>query len=448
MALKDILRHLRPAPSHEESVVLFDRAPQNAENINWVEHRFSDPDFPVYARPQSISAKFGVEDHESPDERDQRTAYRGLISTLARRRAHAIAEGMCLASVKRMIGPKEFEDVEDFHPWRRLLHTPSPNMGAYEFWLDASQMRDLGKGAFMQAGFDAANIPDSLYLYYPSFGKLNAVPDRTGGIIGYVYTNNGGEVSDIPGDVMVWVRHRHPVSPFDGASLLEQAAYESDVSLYQSIYARDMTAEGNVPAVYAKFKNDLTVDQSQKYGRMLTKEYRSAQTHGAKKTLVLGSDGELKTLGVSPDDMQYVESAKLNDIQIMRIFGIPPAMMQESGVVANSAEVRREWMMSIQREIVEICSSLTHQFRILFDAMDSDLVVHPPDIVPMDALEKQRVREIQFRTGQRSAADFLDEDGMEAYPGSETYFMSAGLVPVVGNEPVDGTEDRMRRIRL
>ena len=447
MGLRDILRHLKPAPAPEESVVLFDRAPQG-DGINWVEHRVSDPDYPVYARPQAISAKFGIEDHEAPDEREQRTAYRGLISTLARKRAHAIAEGMCLASVKRMIGPKEFEDVEDFHPWRSLLQTPSPNMGTYEFWLDASQMRDLGKGAFMQAGFDSMNVPDSLYLYYPSFGKLNAVPDRTGGIIGYVYTNNGGEVVDIPGNVMVWMRHRHPISPFEGASLLEQAAYESDVSLYQSIYARDMTAEGNVPAVYAKFKHDLSVNQSQEYGRMLTKEYRSVKNSQNKKTLVLGSDGELKTLGVSPDDLQYVASAELNDKQIMRIFGFPPAMFQESGVVANSAEVRREWMMTIQREIVEICSSLTHQFRILFGAEDSDLVVHPPDIVPMDALEKQRVREIQFRTGQRSAADFLDEDGLDTYPGSENYFMSAGLVPVAENVRPDETEERKRRIRL
>ncbi len=49
---------------------------------NWIEHRFSDPQFPVYSHPEVLSKKFGVEDHESPTEREQRTAYRGSTGSL------------------------------------------------------------------------------------------------------------------------------------------------------------------------------------------------------------------------------------------------------------------------------------------------------------------------------------------------------------------------------
>ena len=421
----------KPAPSPEENIVIF-----HDSRLPDAEWRLSEPDFDIYSRPQALSAKFGVTDSDAPTAQEQRTAYRGLVSTLVRLRAFAIADAMCKAEVKRMTDPKEFEDVEKDHPWRTLLFNPSPNASPFDYWADSSQMRDMGKGAFSGVGFAKKkakvgdkdlefDIADSLYLIYPDFGTVNAVPNNLGGIAGYVYTNNGGATKDLPVDEVVWLRHRHPVTPYEGASLLEQAAYNSDIALYQAIYGRDMTAEGNVPPVYAKFKTDLTTKQSQDFGQMLTKEYMSAGSK--KKTLVLGSDGELKTLGINPNDMQYIEAANLNDHQIMRIFGFPPAMFEQSGVVANSEEVRKQWMQSIQFEVMQMCSALTHQFKTIFDAKESNLVIVPPNVVPMNAIDRERVREIQIRTGQRTPNQFIKEDGEKEYPEGDNYYIAAGL---------------------
>lgn len=411
---------------------------QQEVNVVWHENqmpfsemRASEPDFDVYARPQALSAKFGQRDHDAPTESEQRQAFRGLVSRLATWRGYAIAEAMCKADVKRMIDPKEFEEVEKEHPWRTLLFNPSPNVSPFDFWYDNSTMRDMGKGGFSVAGRDSRGVADSLYLIYPAFGEVNAVPNTMGGIGGYVYTNNGGATQDIDKSDILWLRHRHPVTPYESASLLEQAAYNSDISLYQSIYGRDMTAEGNVPPVYASFKQDISAKQQQDYGRMLTKEYMSVGQK--KKVLVMGSDGELKTLGINPNDLQYIEAASLNDHQIMRIFGFPPAMFEQSGVVANSEEVRKQWMQGIHFEVTQICSALTHQFKVMFGAEDSNLIIVPPNVVPMNAIDVQRVREIQIRTGQASPNEFRLEDGKEGYAGGEDYYLSAGLQPVLDN---------------
>lgn len=418
-AVKDFFQ---PAP--QEVTVVW-----HENQMPFSEIRASDPDFDIYARPQALSAKFGQRDHEAPKEYEQRAAFRGIISTLVRLRASAIADAMCRAEVKRTTGPKEFEDVEDNHPWKTLLFNPSPNLSPYDFWFDNSSMRDMGKGGFSGVGRDSRSIPDSFYPIYPAFGEVNAVPNSLGAIDGYVYTNNGGATQDIDRRNMLWLRHRNPVTPYESASLLEQAAYNSDIALYQAIYGRDMTAEGNVPPAYASFKEDISPKQQAEYGRLLTKEYMSVGQK--KKVLVMGAGGELKTLGINPNDLQYIEAANLNDHQIMRIFGFPPAMFEQSGVVANSEEVRKQWMQVIQFEVTQICSALSHQFKIMFDAEESNLVIIPPNVVPMNPVDMHRVREIKIRTGQASPNEFRLEDGVEEYAGGENYYLSAGLQPIL-----------------
>ena len=76
---------------------------------------------------------------------------------------------------------------------------------------------------------------------------------------------------------------------------------------------------------------------------------------------------------------------------------------------------------------MQICSALTHQFKTIFDAKESNLVIVPPNVVPMNAIDRERVREIQLRTGQRTPNQFIKEDGEKEYPEGDNYYIAAGL---------------------
>ena len=395
--------------------------------IQW---RQVQPVYDVYAEPLVMGSKvLGITDLDAPTADEQRTAYRGLVSTLVSMRALEIATALTQTEVKRKIRPGELEDVEDDHPWRMLLEKPSPNYSAFEFWEDTSKLQDMGAGAFMLVGFGDFSVPIGLFTVYPEFGEVRPTGAPDGGIGGFVHYTQGGAIQPIDREQMIWLHHRHPVSPYEGASLLEQAAYNSDISLYQSVYARDMTKEGNVPPVYAKSGQMITVDQAKTYGETLTREYRTAGRR--QKTLVLGHDMELKTLAINPNDLQYIEAAELNDRQIMRIFGFPPAMFEQAGVVANSKEVRRQWLQnSIQREVDKMCASLTHQFKIIFGAEDSDLCIVPPNVVPVDEIERERIRESQLRSGSRTPNEFRLEDGKDEYPEGNIFMIGGALRPM------------------
>lgn len=393
--------------------------------------RAAPPDIPIYPEPLALNGfgRLGITDNDTPTGEEQRTAFRGLISAMVRMRQHAIAQAILDSTVSRRVGFKEYEPVEESHPWNRLIYNPSPNYSPFKFWADVSGMRDMGKGAHLAIGRGARNVPESLYAIYPDFGEVRCVPEIDGGIMGYVYT--GPELNqEIPAENLIWIRHDHPVTPYEGASLLEQAAYQSDISLYQQIYARDLTFEGNIPNVYAKASQPITTNQAQEYGRTLTKEYRTPGRRNG-KTLVLGHDMELKTISMSPDDMQYIESASLNDRQLMRIFGFPPAMFEQSGVVANSAEVRKQWLQnSIQPEVRSIVSSLEHQLKRAFGAMDSNLCIIPPDVVPVDRLEQARIDEIEIRTMITKPNEVRLRKGADEDPDLDQFFTGASIRPL------------------
>lgn len=398
------------------------------EAVIWSQ-RAVEPFYPVYADPMVIGSKLlGITDMDAPTTDEQRTHYHGLVSTLTTMRAYAIADALSKAEVKRKLRPGELEDVEDDHPWSRLLAMPSPNYSPFEFWEDASRLQDMGAGAFMLVGFGSFRVPEGLFTIFPEFGEVKPQGSEDGGIGGYVHYAHDG-VREIDRRLMIWLHHRHPVSPYEGASLLEQAAYQSDKGLYMDIYGRDLVKDGNVPPIYLKTDQMITTDQAKSYGQQVTRNYRAA---GQKMmTPVLGQGIEFKTMAINPNDLQYVEAAELNDRQIMRIFGFPPAMFEQSGVVANSKEVRRQWLQnSIQPEVNRICASLTHQFKVIFRAEGSDLCIVPPNVVPVDRMEQARIDEMEIRNMVLKPNEVRLREGREEDPDLDQFFASGSYRPL------------------
>jgi len=407
------------------------------------EMRQVEPPFPLYSNHLIRGSILGISDHESITEREQRLAWRGVFSTCVQMRANEISKALCNAQVKRKLSDKEFEDVEEDHPWKLLWENPSMNYDKFFFFEQVSKLRDFGKGAYLAVFRESQfQVVESMEIVYPYFGDMRVSGNTSGGIDGFVFTSNGGTIQEIPRKEMLWMRHGHPVTPYESSSLIMRGTYESDISLFQSVYMRDMSKEGNIPHVYATSDQDVTPTQRDDLGRLLTKEYRTAGVSN-KKTLFLGSGTKLETIAMSPDEMQAIDSIGLNNNQIYIICEFPPEMFAENGTLANSKEGRMKWLQnSIQKEVDKLCMSFTHQLKIAFGAQESDLCIVPPDVVPKDPLELQRVREIQWRTGQRNANDFLMEDGMETYPEGDLYFVGGGVRPVrdLAQEPENETE--------
>lgn len=394
------------------------------------EARAADPDISLYSPSLATASQYGITDSDAPTADEQRTAYRGLVYRLVQMRADAIGSAMMRAQVMRQTGDDEYEPVEESHPWRTLLRAPSPHLDRFAFWETASQLRDMGRGAFLYVARGTRGVPDCMYTIYPEFGEVYPQGNVTGGIAGYRFYATGGEAyQDIPPEDMVWMRHRHPVSFYESASLIEAAAYHSDKDLYLQVYGRDALRSGNNPPFYASFKEALVQNQIDAYQKAFRDKHQTLGRPGA--IPVLGNGGELRTLGINPDDMQYIETAGLNDKQLIVIMGFKPAMFEDGGVVANSRELRRAWYQdSIQPEVDKLCSDLTHQLRRVYGAVDDALCIKAPNVIPKDPIEDAKLYEIEIRSATRKPGDVIAMRGEDVPPELDQYFIGGGLRPV------------------
>ena len=418
----------------------------------------------------------GIIPHMYASEHAQRVSWRGVFSTCVQMRADAIAAALCKSSVKRVIGEGEFEDVEPDNPWRLLWNRPSLEYDRYFFFEQVSKLRDWGKGAFMSVfrqdqdfqvviggvtyKIPSVDLPVGMEIVYPYFADVNVKGNENGGISGFVQYSRGGDTVDIPRSEMIWMRHPHPVTPYEASSLLMRGMYESDTSMYQAIYARNIAKEGNVPNVYLTSDQDIGRTQAEQFGERITRDYRSAASIGSGKTLVLGKGTTMETISMSPDDMQAIDSANLTSNQIYVLCGFPPEMFAEGGTLANSKEGRLKWLQnSIQPEVDKICESFTHQLSVVFGSDYGALRIVPPDVVPVDRKQEQTIREMMLRTGQRTIDEFRRSDGLDetGTGAGSTFFLSAGLRPadsIVNPQrpqldpeaPGDGEDDQDKRL--
>lgn len=408
----------------------------------WHEMRAAAPDIPIYSPTLATASGVGITDSDAPNADQQKTAYRGLVYRLTQQRAHAIASAMMKAQVSRQVDEEEYEPVEAGHPWKALLRNPTPNADAYTFWEQTSQLRDLGRGAFHYVARGARGVPDSLYTIFPDFGEVYPQGNTMGGIAGFRYYPTGSTgYTDVPAEDLLWVRHRHPINPYESASLIEAAAYHADKDLYLQVYGRDSLKEGNNPPFYASFKEPMATTMVEAYQKQFKDKHRTIGRPG--NIPVLAGGGELKTIGLNPDDLQYIETAGMNNKELMWIFGFKVSMFEDDGVVANSRELRRAWYMdSIQPEVDKLCSDLTRQLHRIYGTVDDTLCVKPPNVVPKDPMEDAKLYELEIRSGTRKPGDIIAMRGEDVPAELDQYFLSGGLRPVADmmqqpdNEPM------------
>ena len=386
---------------------------------------------PVVAAPYLTSAT-GVTDRDAPTVDQLRTSYRGLTATLARLRAGAVAAAMQSAEAVREVGPHEFAPVGPGEPWARLLRQPHPSYSPLYLWHWVQQAKDLGRGAFLVVGRDSRGVPTALYPVHPVFGSMSPVGGPLGQVAGYVFVRSDGTRTPYAARDVVWIRHPHPASPYDSASILEISAYESDTDLYAHVYRRDLMRRGGAPKL--QLTTDQVLDQVQ---ANLAEERATSKVLGrADRIPVFGKGMELKPVGLSAQDMEYVKAAELTRTELYEIWGVPQGLRDMDATRANAEQAARSFAQwTVQPEVNDLADQLTTQLRAAFAPEGappvSALAVHAPDVVPLDPDFLLRRDEVFLRTGRLTPNEIREADGRDGFGvAGDAPLVSAALVPL------------------
>jgi len=134
----------------------------------------------------------------------------------------------------------------------------------------------------------------------------------------------------------------------------------------------------------------------------------------ANKVPALGNGGEMKTVALSPDDLQMLESRQMNEGRLFTICGVPEALFKSESSNRSTGEAAH-WTFAkytIQPRAVHFASQLTKDLERSFGADPGVLRVQAPDVTPVDHQEQEAINEARVRRGV-PPAQVMREQGEE-----------------------------------
>jgi HK97 family phage portal protein len=222
------------------------------------------------------------------------------------------------------------------HPLLTLLNRPNPLQGGSAFLESMYGYYLIAGNNYIESITNTRGTPLELYTHRPD--RIKIVPGTFGLPQAYEYTINGvsqrvWEVDQIRGkSPLLHNKMFHPLNDWYGMSPLEAAAFWIDIHNQAGAWNKSLLDNGARPSgalIVKEELGNLTVEQKTELKKELREAYAGATNVGRPMLLEGGMDW--KELGLSPKDMEYIESKNTSARDIALTYGVPPMLLGIKG---------------------------------------------------------------------------------------------------------------------
>lgn len=203
------------------------------------------------------------------------------------------------------------------HPMAQLLQNPNQAMSGYQLWLWTSSMRDI----FGEAVWFKQRTGGRVAGLYPLHPSAMSVGDSGA----WSFDNGKFRMTDIDDTDLVWFNHFNPESMTRGLSPLEplRSTLENEWS------ARTATSSfwqrGARPGTALVHPKTLSQPAQDRLKAQMDSISAGADKTGV--TVVLEEGMEPKTLQLTAEEAQYIETRKLNREEVCAAYDVPPPVV-------------------------------------------------------------------------------------------------------------------------
>jgi HK97 family phage portal protein len=210
----------------------------------------------------------------------------------------------------------------DDHPVSRLLHdSPNPEMTAFSF-IEAmqAQVSNTGK-AFAEIVFNRRGYPEELWPLAP--GTCQPRRNEKTGNLEYYFPKSGAvlpawKILHIPGLGFDGLNSFSPVTLFRQSFGLGLAIEE---------YGARFFGQGTNVGGFLEHPNKLSETAYERLKVEMANKYQGLQnSHGV---ILLEEGMKYTKLGMSMEDIQFIESRKITAVEMARIHGVPPHLIAD-----------------------------------------------------------------------------------------------------------------------
>lgn len=332
------------------------------------------------------------------------------------------------------------------HPLIDLLSRPNPYQGGTSFF-NAFYAYGLLAGNKYAEAVRPTDVRPPMELFTLRPDRMKVVAGN-GGPSHYEYTVNG--VSKVlTHDQCLHIKTFHPTDDWYGMSPVEPAAYDIDVHNSTMSWNKsllDNRAQPSGAMMYAPKEGPQTLSDEQftKLKQEMEEQYQGASNAG--RPMLLEGGLSWISMGLTPQDMDYINSKNTSARDIALAFGVPPQLLGIPGdnTYSNMAEARLAlYEQTILPMVRETLDELNNWLVPMFN---EDGLVLDIDEDSISALGPRR-EAVWERTQQ---ADFLtinekrDALGYGKVDGGDQVLSPANMLPLGYTDSTD-TGDAAKR---
>ena len=316
-----------------------------------------------------------------------------------------IAEAAAAAPLRLTEGGAEVET----HPARDLLARPNPGQDGAAFLETLYGNLQLFGNAYIEAAAGADGAPSELYALRPD--RMRVIPGRDGWPAAYEYRvgarTHRFDMSACPAPIL-HLRAYHPLDDHYGMAPITPAATAVDVHNAATRWTKallDNAARPSGAVIYrgADGAGQLTEEQ---YDRLVAElESRHQGAANAGRPMLLEGGLDWKPMGLTPSDMEFLETKHAAAREIALAFGVPPMLLGLPGdaTYANYAEANRAFF---RQTVAPLTQRMAAALTDWIGGRWGGALRIAPDLDAVPALAAER----DARWRRIAEADFLDED--------------------------------------
>ncbi|OPC79944.1 hypothetical protein B4N89_02380 [Embleya scabrispora] len=307
---------------------------------------------------------------------------------------------------------------------------PNPTMSAVMLkYLLLGQLELGGQTfAFLDRGETGLGDPGAMHLL---FGQVQPVVDRASSdrptpadVVGFIATSPSGERVPLLPDEVLWIRYPHPFRPLEALAPWRAAMHAVEMDAHarewQSSSYRNGARPGGV--IYLGDMDEDTHNKTVAAFRAGVEGPRNAGKHLLVSTPPGGGEGnrpEYLQLGLSPAEMDYLESRGANAQEVMLAFGVPKDYLLGGATYENrTASKSTLWSDTILPKLTVIASEID---RVLLPSDSEDAGWN---LAAVDALQDSQ-DSVANRVRAHTYADIMMIDearaevGLDPLPGGQ-----------------------------
>ena len=244
------------------------------------------------------------------------------------------------------------------HPAQRLLEGVNRWYTRADLWRATEIYLNLWGSAYWMLDRDASGNRE-LWPLRPD--RVSIVPDRDDYIRGFVYHGRSRPVALTP-DEVVWFRYFNPLEEYAGLSPVAPSRMAVDMGRDGLRFNRNFlrnSAQPDFVMLTNEYMNDSEVDD---FYRRWESRYRGPAN--ARRPAVASFIRDIKTLGLSHREMDFIQGLRWSLEEVSRAFGVPRPLLSdlERATFSNvNAAERFFWRNTMVPEMTFLAEQVTRK---------------------------------------------------------------------------------------